>query len=195
MDSRVLRRISLLAALALAATAIACGAIPFEERPAAGYTYGSGQPLTVAIVDEAGGDWSAAIDHALRSYASATPHLRFERNAQAANITVTFRGYIESVPPELQGYSFPQGAGGFAAVYDARGIACNYPPSTLPLSCSGEIATAIVYLNDELPPGSDIDTRRDRLVLHELGHALGLTRHNPDLDIAALSLRYGWGDD
>jgi hypothetical protein len=29
-------------------------------------------------------------------------------------------------------------------------------------------------------------------MLHELGHALGLTRHSPDLNIEQLAQRYGW---
>ena len=29
-------------------------------------------------------------------------------------------------------------------------------------------------------------------MLHELGHAFGLTRHSPDLDILDLAQRYGW---
>jgi hypothetical protein len=95
----------------------------------------------------------------------------------------------------LKGYLFPAGAGGFAAVYDVNGVACNFPPSPVPVGCTGEIATADVYLNDIIPPGADIEARRERLVLHEIGHALGLTRHSPDLGIAQLAQRYGWPID
>ena len=79
-----------------------------------------------------------------------------------------------------------------STIYDAAGVACNYPPSTLPLSCSGEITTAQIWLNQAIPAGSDIEARRVRLIQHELGHAMGLTRHAPTLDIAALARRYGW---
>lgn len=189
--SRV-RYAALLALLALAAVLVACGAIPFEERPAAGYGYGSGAPLVVSVRQEAGGDWTSAVDDGLRTYADAAPLLRFVPSPAAANIDITFRGYTDETPPDLQGYAFPAGAGGFAAVYDVQGVACNYPPSSLPLTCSGEIATVIIYLNDDIPPGSDVEARRHRLVLHELGHALGLTRHSPSLDVAQLAARYGW---
>ena len=66
-----------------------------------------------------------------------------------------------------------------------------YSPS-VPVGCSGEIARAEIYLNDIIPPGADIEARRLRLILHELGHALGLTRHSPDMGIAQLAQRYGW---
>jgi len=194
----LLRRIALpVLALALfAVAAAACGAIPFVDRPAAGYTYASGAPLRVAVLDEtAGTDWSPAIDTALAAYGSASPYLLFQRDRAGANIVITVRRYSDSAPPELNGYLFPAGAGGFAAVYDAAGVACNFPPSTLPLGCSGEIATAGVYLNDIIPPGSDIEERRLRLILHEIGHAMGLIRHSPDLDIAQLAQRYGWPTD
>jgi hypothetical protein len=77
-------------------------------------------------------------------------------------------------------------------VYDAEGNACNFPPSPLPLNCSGRVARADIYLNDIIPAGADIEERRHRLVLHELGHAFGLTRHSPDLGIGQLAQRYGW---
>jgi hypothetical protein len=99
---------------------------------------------------------------------------------------------VDADPPELQGYRFQPGVGGFAAVYDADGKACNFPPSPLPVNCSGEIARADIYLNDAIPEGPDIDARRLRLVLHELGHAMGLTRHSPALGIEMLAARYGW---
>ena len=92
---------------------------------------------------------------------------------------MTFHRYNDRQPPELRGYIFPFGAGGFATVYDADGLACNYPPSTLPVNCSGEIAQADIYLNDIIPDGPDIDARRNRLILHEMGHAMGLERHAP----------------
>jgi hypothetical protein len=92
----------------------------------------------------------------------------------------------------LQGYLFPAGAGGFAAVYDVNGAACNFPPSPLPPGCTGEIARVTIYLNDVIPPGSDIEARRLRLILHEMGHGMGLTRHSPDLGLRDLALRYGW---
>jgi hypothetical protein len=171
----------------------ACGAIAFERQPAAGYTYGSGAPLVVAVVDETGGtDWSPAIERSLRAYAAAAPNLRFQPGPDAAHIVITVRRYSDDAPPALRGYVFLRGVGGFAAVYDEAGTACNFPPSPLPLSCTGEIASAEIYLNDIIPAGADIEARRDRLVLHELGHALGLTRHSPDLGVAQLSGRYGW---
>jgi hypothetical protein len=92
----------------------------------------------------------------------------------------------------VPGYAFEPGVGGFAAVYDAAGVACNFPPAAVPVGCSGEITTVDIYLNDIIPPGADIEARRDRLILHELGHGLGLTRHSPDLDVAQLAARYGW---
>ena len=93
----------------------------------------------------------------------------------------------------MQGYNFPPGAGGFATVYDAAGLACNFPPSPLPLNCSGEIARSDIYLNDIIPAGPEVEARRGRLIVHEMGHAMGLTRHNPDLGIDQLASRYGWG--
>ncbi len=186
----------MLALAAFAAASMACGVIPFVEQPAAGYAYGSGAPLRVAVVDETGGaGWSPAIDAAVATYGAASPHLLFRRDAVGANVVITIRRYVDSAPPELKGYLFPAGAGGFAAVYDVHGTACNFPPSPLPLGCTGEIATADVYLNDIIPAGSDIETRRQRLMLHEMGHSLGLTRHAPDLDIAQLAQRYGWPAD
>ena len=171
----------------------ACGAIPFERQPAAGYVYGSGAPLVIAVVDETGGtDWTPAIQRSIGRYGDATPRLRFQQERAGANIVVTVRRYSDDAPPSLEGYVFQPGVGGFAAVYDSAGDACNFPPSPLPLNCTGEIAAANIYLNDIIPPGADIEARRDRLMLHELGHALGLTRHSPDLGIAQLALRYGW---
>lgn len=188
-----LRRILLAAPLALLALgAISCGVIPFEARPAAGYAYGSAAPLRVAVIDEAAPGWTQAVEAAVASYGAATPYLAFQRTPEGANIVIRVRGYDDASPPALQGYLFPAGVGGFAAVYDVAGAACNYPPATAPLNCTGEIAKADVYLNDGIPPGADIEARRERLLLHELGHAMGLTRHAPDLDIALLAQRYGW---
>ncbi len=189
------RRASLLIVVGILSVAgAACGVIPFRERPAAGYVYGSGAALRVAIIDEtAGTDWTPAIERAVAAYAGATPYLQFQGLPDGANIIVRVRRYADGAPPALAGYVFPAGIGGFAAVYDTEGKACNFPPSPLPLNCSGEIAAVNIYLNDLIPPGWDIDVRRTQLVLHELGHAMGLTRHSPDLDIAQLAQRYGWG--
>jgi hypothetical protein len=171
----------------------ACGSIPYTNAPAAGYVYQSGMPLRVAVIDETGGnDWSPSIEAAVATYGDAAPYLRFQRETDGANIVVTVRRYSDAQPPVLTGYRFQAGVGGFAAVYDADGVACNFPPSTLPVNCSGEIARAEIYLNDIIPPGDDIEARRLRLVLHEMGHAMGLTRHSPDLGIAQLAQRYGW---
>ena len=189
---------ALLASLvALAATASGCAAaIPSEERPATGYARGTQQPLRIAVIDLTGGDdWSPAIATAIDRYADATPHLRFQSETAGANIIMTFHRYDDQHPPDIPGYVFPPGAGGFATVYDAQGTACNYPPVRLPVGCTGEIAVAHVYLNDIIPPGSDIEARRLRLILHEVGHGLGLTRHSPDLSIPQLSARYGWPTD
>lgn len=188
-----IRRV-LFALLGTAAVLVAaCGTIPFDERPASGYVYSSGEPLRVAVLDRTGGtDWSPAIEASLARYAEGTPMLRFQPDAANANIVLTIRRYDDARPPALQGYAFQSGVGGFAAVYDADGVACNFPPSTLPLACSGEIARADIYLNDIIPAGADIEARRQRLVVHEMGHALGLTRHSPDLGIAQLAQRYGW---
>jgi hypothetical protein len=180
------------ASLALTLTAAACGVLPYVERPAAGYAYGSGEPLRVAVVDETGGDdWAPAIARTQARYQGATPYLAFQSTGDP-NIIVTVRRYSDVAPPSLEGYAFQPGVGGFAAVYDAAGRACNFPPSPLPLNCSGEIARAEIYVNDIIPAGADIEERRERLVLHELGHALGLTRHSPDLGIGQLAQRYGW---
>jgi hypothetical protein len=180
--------------LCLAAAAMtACGVIPFADNPAAHYAFGSAEPLRVAVLDDTGGDdWSPAVDAAVATYAAASAHLAFQRDAAGANIVITVHRYSDSTPPQLHGYLFPFNAGGFAAVYDPAGAACNFPPSTLPLNCTGEIATAEIYLNDIVPPGPSLEARRERLILHEMGHALGLTRHSPDTDAGALALRYGW---
>ena len=185
---------SLLGAILLAATASGCGTLPFDGlHPALNYDYGSGEALRIAVIDETGGqDWSPAVVAAVEAYAAGAPELTFQDGTDGANIVVTVRRYDDAHPPELPGYVFPPGAGGFAAVYDASGAACNYPPSPLPLNCTGEIATANIYLNDLIPPGAELEARRERLVLHELGHALGLTRHSPDLETGSLAERYGW---
>jgi hypothetical protein len=60
------------------------------------------------------------------------------------------------------------------------------------MGCSGEIARADVYMQAELRPGDDIDERRVRLLLHEFGHAMGLTRHSSALGEDQLAQRYGW---
>jgi hypothetical protein len=189
------RRLAALALLALAFVAGGCmAAIPYDDQPANGYVTNSGQPLRVAVLDETGNDgaWRPAIDAALSAYGGASPMLALDTDPADANIVVHVRRYSDAAPPSLEGYRFQPGVGGFAAVYDEQGRACNFPPSPLPLNCDGEIATAYVYLNDGLPPGTDLELRRERLVLHELGHAMGLTRHSPDLDVAALAARYGW---
>jgi len=178
--------------LLFAAVFVSCGVISFEQQPAAGYVYGSGAPLRVAVIDQAGGDWSGAIEASLATYGASTPYLQFQRDPGGANIVIAVHRYSDVTPPDLRGYLFPAGVGGFAAVYDANGTACNYPPSTLPLTCTGEIAKAEVYVNDAIPPGTDIEARRERLILHEVGHALGLTRHSPDPGVAQLAQRYGW---
>jgi hypothetical protein len=184
----------LLVVLAFATLATACGVIPFGGRPALNYAYGSNEPLRIAIIDETGGaDWSPAIEAAARTYGGAASRLAFQRSAGGANIVMTFHRYVDAQPPELQGYTFPPGAGGFATVYDADGLACNFPPSPMPLNCGGEIARSDIYLNDIIPAGTDIERRRERLILHEMGHAMGLERHAPDLDVAELAARYGWG--
>jgi len=181
----------ILAVLAFASSG--CGAIPFTGQPAFGYPYGTAEPLRVAILNTAGPDWSPALQTSLRQYSDAADgRLSFQSTADGANIVVTMRTYSDAAPPELKGYDFPMGAGGFATIYDAQGLACNYPPSTLPLNCSGEIKTTEIWLNDAIPAGADIENRRVRLIMHELGHAMGLTRHAPDLDIATLAQRYGW---
>jgi hypothetical protein len=183
----------ILLALASAALFSGCVAIiPFSQQPADGYAYGSGAPLRVAVIDDASGEWSQAVDVALQTYSAATPYLQFQATAAGANIVIDVRDYSDSAPPVVPGYLYPWGVGGFAAVYDVDGAACNYPPATVPVNCNGDIARAEIYLNDAIPQGSDIEARRERLVLHELGHALGLTRHSPDLDIAQLAARYGW---
>jgi hypothetical protein len=193
VQASIRRRLVLLFALAGAVFFSGCVAIiPFSQQPADGYTYGSGAPLRVAVIDDASGDWTQAIGVALQTYSEATPYLQFQSTAAGANIVVDVRDYRDSNPPVVPGYLYPWGVGGFAAVYDVDGAACNYPPATVPVNCNGEIARAEVYLNDAIPAGPDIETRRERLVLHELGHALGLTRHSPDLDIAQLARRYGW---
>ena len=175
------------------ALATACGIIPAAGRPALNYVYGSDDPLRIAIADETGGDdWSPAIDASVQAYASGDLHLAFRSPVEGANIVMTFHRYNDAQPPELKGYSFPLAAGGFATVYDPQGLACNFPPSPLPVGCSGEIARADIYLNDIIPSGTDVEARRERLILHEMGHAMGLARHSSDLDTGALAARYGW---
>jgi hypothetical protein len=167
--------------------------IAFADRPAAGYESGTGAILRVAVVDETGGaDWAPAIAGAVAAYDSASRHLVFQRETEGANIVMRFRRYNDSQPPQTPGYLFAWGAGGFALVYDSNGVACNFPPSPVPLGCNGEIASATIYLNDGIPAGSDIEARRGRLLIHEIGHAMGLERHAADLDIAQLAARYGW---
>lgn len=167
-------------------------AIPHAGRPAAGYEAGAGASLVVEVVDETGGtDWSPSIAEAVGRYAEQAPMLEFSDGLEA-NIKIFIRRYVDNSPPALRGYLFQTRVGGFAAVYDAEGRACNFPPSPLPVNCSGEIARAEIYLNDAIPPGPDIDERRLRLVMHELGHALGLTRHSPDPGADQLAARYGW---
>ena len=187
------RVIALAVSISIAATAVGCGAIGFTQAPAKGYVWGSQQPLRIAIVNQAGPEWSSAVRSSLEQYEEGSGGLvQFQTAAQGANIVITIKTYTDSVPPDLDGYDFPQGAGGFATVYDAQGLACNYPPSTLPLNCSGEITRTEIWLNLAIPAGSDIEARRERLLLHELGHAMGLTRHAPTLDIGMLTQRYGW---
>jgi hypothetical protein len=179
--------------LAFAAIGWGCGAITFAERPAAGYVYASGAPLRIALIDETGSaDWGAAIDSGASTYATAAPQIAFVDDPANAHIIVTARSYTDGQPPSLAGYAFQPGVAAFVAVYDVEGRACNFPPSPLPLNCSGEIARGDVYLNDAIRPGDDVAERRVRLVLHELGHAMGLTRHSASLDVGYLERRYGW---
>jgi hypothetical protein len=185
--------IALISIFVLLASASCVGALPFQAHPAVGYTYGSGAPLRVAVIDETqNNDWAPALSASLWAYAAGSPHLWFVGGSDYANVVVRVRRYSDSNPPTLSGYTFQPGVGGFAAVYDADGVACNFPPSPVPQNCSGEIAHVEIYLSDAIPWGWDIEARRERLILHELGHALGLLRHSPDLDVAALDARYGW---
>jgi hypothetical protein len=179
--------------VAASAASFACGAIPFTDRPAARYVYGSGDPLIIAVTDATGDRvWAGAIDEAESRYAEAAPQLHFQDVAAGANIVLTVRTYVDSNPPELPGYTFQPGVAAFVAVYDAEGEACNFPPSPLPLNCSGEIARGDVYINAVMRPGDDIEERRVRLLLHEFGHAMGLTRHSASLEEDVLAERYGW---
>jgi hypothetical protein len=167
--------------------------LPFTERPAAGYQYGSPAPLRIAVIDNTGSDeWSAAVQTGARTYADASAYLRFDASPAEANIVITVRRYTDDAPPVLAGYRFQPGVAAFVAVYDTDGRACNFPPSPLPLNCSGEIARGDVYLNDAIRPGDDIAERRLRLVLHEFGHAMGLTRHSSSLSVDELEQRFGW---
>ena len=187
------RAIALAAGIAIGSLLAGCGAIPFDERPASGYAWGSGAPLRVAIIDQSSAEWAPALGTAVGMYREgAGGKLDFQAHADGANIVITVRSYTDASPPDLRGYDFPMGAGGFATIYDAEGKACNYPPSPLPLNCSGEITTTEIWLNQGIPAGGDIESRRVRLITHELGHALGLTRHSPDMDIGSLAQRYGW---
>lgn len=170
-----------------------CGAIPYSGDPAQDYVYQSGAPLRVAVIDQTGGnDWTPALDTSIARYGEGSSMLRFQRETNAANIVITVRRYSDAAPPALTGYRFEPGVGGFATVYDGEGAACNFPPANVPVGCSGEIARAEIYLNDIIPAGADIEARRQRLILHEMGHALGLTRHSPDLGMTQLAQRYGW---
>jgi len=187
------RAIALAAVAPLLLFTAACGSIGFDDQPAHGYEWGSGEPLRIAVVNEAPAQWSPALETAMQVYRDGTGgRVQFQSQIQGAHIVITVKEYSDSSPPQLRGYDFPRGAGGFATVYDAQGIACNYPPSTLPLTCSGEITTAQVWLNSAIPSGSDIEARRIRLIIHELGHSMGLTRHAPTIDASALGQRYGW---
>ncbi len=189
---RALLPLSLVVVVALASAGCAAG-LSFRDQPAVGYTYGSGQPLRIAVIDETGGaDWTNALAVDLSTYAAATPYLSFESDVAGANIVVRVRRYSDAYPPLLDGYVFQPGVGGFTTVYDSDGLACNFPPSPLPEHCSGELAHSEIYLNDAIPAGTDIEARRERLILHELGHAMGLLRHSPALDILSLEARYGW---
>jgi hypothetical protein len=186
------RAIAALVVVAASAASLACGALPFTDRPASGYMYGSGAPLTIAVIDATGDAvWTPAITEAERRYAEAAPALRFQDSIAGANIVITVRTYQDSAPPELPGYTFQPGVAAFVGVYDAEGTACNFPPSPLPMNCSGEIARGDVYIN-VTRPGDDIDERRVRLLLHEFGHAMGLTRHSSALGEDMLAQRYGW---
>lgn len=183
--------LALLASLALLSGG--CGFISFGTHPASGYGYASGQTLHIAVIDDTGGsEWTSAIQTAMADYAGATAYIDFVQDPAAANIVISVNRYGDSNPPQIRGYLFPFGAGGFTTVYDDAGAACNFPPSPLPENCDGQIAAANIYLNDAIPDGWDIEARRVRLVRHEMGHALGLERHSPDLDIGHLAQRYGW---
>jgi predicted Zn-dependent protease len=187
------RTLAAIVLIAASAGSLACGALPFTDRPAAGYAYGSGQPLVVAVTDATGDPvWRTAIEAAESRYTQAAPPLQFQDSAAGANIVVTVRTYRDTSPPELRGYTFQPGVAAFVAVYDANGKACNFPPSPLPLNCNGEIARGDVYVNAAMRPGDDIEERRVRLLLHEFGHAMGLTRHSSSLNEDQLAARYGW---
>jgi hypothetical protein len=187
------RACAALVLVTFAAISYGCGALPFTQRPAAGYTYASQAPLRIAVIDATGhADWGAAIQAGASTYAEQTPYLQFDAEPGDANIVITVRRYTDDAPPALKGYTFQPGVAAFVAVYDVNGRACNFPPSPLPLNCNGEIARGDVYLNDAIKPGDDIAERRLRLVLHEFGHAMGLTRHSSSLSIDYLNARYGW---
>ena len=179
----------------LLATAVGAGcttAIPFDDQPAQDYVYGSAEPLRVSFLDQTGdAAWAPSIAAAQQLFAASSPLLQFGADP-APNIAIVVYRYSDASPPVLEGYRFQPGVAGFAAVYDGEGRACNFPPSPLPLNCDGAIARAEIYLNDAIPQGADLEGRRLRLVMHELGHALGLTRHAATVDADALAARYGW---
>ncbi len=147
----------------------------------------------VSVTDATGDPaWRASIETAESRYTEAAPALRFQDSADGANIVITVRTYRDASPPKLTGYTFQAGVAAFVAVYDADGEACKFPPSPLPLNCNGEIARGDVYVNAAMRPGDDIEERRVRLILHEFGHAMGLTRHSWSLNEDQLAQRYGW---
>jgi hypothetical protein len=136
-----------------------------------GYAYGSGESLHVAVIDETQGAWLPAIMEAARIYGAAARLLQFQWTTPAHITVMTHRYVREGALP-----SFP----GSAILRDAWAV-------THRMHYAGEIQGCDVYLNDAAPPSNRVD-----LLLHELGHALGLERHSADLGIAQLARRYGW---